>query len=166
MQYIDYYNQYKDKIFSYFYYNLSQNRELAEDLSSDTFLKAFEKFNTYNDDFAFSTWIYTIAKRTLINHYKKQKIHIDLEEMNESSLQEFASYEENFWKNVDDKEELKAFYEALEKLNPAEKEVIIWKYIQEYSTKEIAENSGKSEANVRKILSRWMWKIKKMLWKT
>ena len=39
MSYIKYYEEFKDKIFSYFYYNLDKNSELAEDLTSDTFLK-------------------------------------------------------------------------------------------------------------------------------
>ena len=41
MDYIEFYNKYRDKIFSYFYYNLRNDRELAEDLTSETFLKWF-----------------------------------------------------------------------------------------------------------------------------
>ena len=53
MKYIKFYNGNKDKIFSYFYYNLNQNLELSEDLTSETFLKWFEKFETYNEEYQF-----------------------------------------------------------------------------------------------------------------
>lgn len=164
MNYIDYYNKYKDKIFSYFYYNLSKNREQAEDLTSDTFLKAFKKFDRYNDNFSFSTRIFTIAKHTLFDYYRKQKYDLELDEISESCYSEFLSYEEDIWKNIDNKDKLKDFSKALEKLNKTQKEIIVMKYINDFSNKEISEKTWKTEVNVRKILSRWLKKIKEIMW--
>lgn len=164
MEYIKYYNDYKDKVFTYFYYNLAKNREQAEDLVSDTFLKAFEKFDNYNDNFAFSTWIFTIAKNTLFDYYKKQKYDIQLDEVSEINYKEFLSYETDIWQNMDNKEKIEDFSNALEKLDLAQKEVIIMKYINDFSNKEISEKTWKTEENVRKIKSRWMKKIKEIMW--
>ena len=80
MKYIKFYNENKDKIFSYFYYNLNQNTELSEDLTSETFLKGFEKFDTYNEEYQFSTWIFTIARNLLIDFFRKKKIEITIDE--------------------------------------------------------------------------------------
>lgn len=164
MEYIKYYNDYKDKIFTYFYYNLAKNKEQAEDLTSDTFLKAFDKFDNYNDNFAFSTWIFTIAKNTLFDYYKKQKYDIQLDEISEINYKEFLSYESDIWKNIDNKEKIEDFSNALKKLDLAQKEVIIMKYINDFSNKEISEKTWKTETNVRKITSRWMQKIKEIMW--
>ncbi len=163
MNYINYYNDYKHKIYTYFYYNLNKNQEQAEDLTSDTFLKAFEKFDSYNDKFAFSTWIYTIAKNILFDYYKKQKQHIEINEVSENVYSEFLSYEEDFWKNIDNNDKLKDFSKALEKLSPEQKEVVIMKYINDFSTKEISEKIWKKESNIRKILSRWLKRIKQIM---
>lgn len=163
MSYISYYNDYKDKIFSYFFYNLSYDRQQAEDLTSDTFLKAYEKFDLYNDNFAFSTWIFTIAKNTLFDYYKKQKYDVKITEETEINYQEFLSYEVNFWENIDNKDKIKDFWEALEKLNLVQREIIIMKYIKDFSNKEISLQTWKTEVNVRKIASRWMKKIKQII---
>lgn len=164
MNYITYYNDYKDKVFTYFYYNLAKNKEQAEDLTSDTFLKAFDKFATYNDNFAFSTWIFTIAKNTLFDYYKKQKYDLEIDEASEANYSEFLSYETDIWKDLDDKTKLKDFSKALEKLDLAQKEIIVMKYINDFSNKEISEKTWKTEANVRKITSRWIQKIKEIMW--
>lgn len=164
MEYLHYYNDYKDKVFTYFYYNLSRNKEQAEDLTSDTFLKAFEKFDLYNDAFAFSTWIFTIAKNTLFDYYKKQKYNIEIDELTEINHKEFLAYEINFWENVDNKEKLIDFWKAISKLDVAQKEIIVMKYINDFSNKEISQQTWKTEANVRKIASRWMKRVKEIMW--
>lgn len=163
MEFIQYYNKNKDKIYSYFYYNLSWNIDLAEDLTSDTFLRWFEKFHLYNDKYQFSTRIFTIAKNLLFDYYKKNKNNLSLDDLLELNLKDFASYEINFSENIDTKDTIIDFNKALEKLNPSQKEVIVMKYIKDYSTKEISELTWKTDVNIRKILSRWIKRLKNIL---
>lgn len=164
MNYIKYYNQYKDKIFSYFYYNLKQHREEAEDLTSETFLKAFEKFEYYDKNFAFSTWIFTIARNTLFDYYRKQKNDLKIDKETEDVYQKYFSYENDFIQEIENKEIIQNFTESLEQLDPLQKEIVILKYINNLSSKEIAQKIGKSESNTRKIASRWMKKARIFLW--
>lgn len=166
MNFLQYYDDYKNKIYSYFYYNIWLNKELAEDLTSDTFLKCFDKFESYNDDYSFSTWIYTIAKNTLYDHYRKQKNDISLEEkIEQNTTHEFISYEIDFLWDLANKEKVEEIKEKLWKLNEGQREIIVMKYIEEYTNKEIAEKTGKTEANIRKILSRWVQKLKDLIQK-
>lgn len=139
MKFNHYYNKHKDKIFAYFYYNLSNDRQIAEDLSSDTFLKAFEAFESYDDQYKFSTWIFTIARNTLYNYYKKQSITLHIDDITEMSFSEFMVYEEEFHKHIDTQIDMQNVYILMEKIPESQKDMIIMKYIQDFSTKEIAE---------------------------
>ena len=163
MKYIDFYNDNKDKIFSYFYYNTWNNRELSDDLTSDTFLKWFENFDNYNDEFKFSTWIFTIARNTLIDYYRKNNIDVSLDEISEITHNEFLKIEEDFSKKVDLELNMVVVREKLLLLNEAIRDIIVMKYLWDYSTKEISDITWKNEANIRKVLSRWLKKMEKLL---
>lgn len=165
MDYITYYNEYKDKIFSYFYYHVNKDTQIAEDLTSDTFLKGFEKIDTYNDDFAFSTWIFTIARNTLYDYYKTNKINVSIDNWNDwdLSLDEFIKYEQDFHKKITDEQKVQQIYEKIEKMPHPQKDIFIMKYLEDFSHKEIANITWKSEANIRKILSRGIALIKQAI---
>ena len=51
----------------------TRNHHQAEDLLQDTFLIIFRKLDRFNPDYPFSSWIFTIANRLAISHYRKQK---------------------------------------------------------------------------------------------
>jgi len=163
MKYIDCYNDNKNKIFSYFYYSTWHNRELSDDLTSDTFLKWFEKFDSYNDEFKFSTWIFTIARNILIDDYKKKNIDISLDETSEITHTEFLKIEEDFSAKIDLSLNMVIVKEKLLLLNISMREIIIMKYLWDYSTKEISDITWKNEANIRKIISRGLKKLKTLL---
>jgi len=54
------------------------NKEIAEDLTSEIFLKALKNFATYNPDISQVAWIMTIARNHVINHWRDQKEVIDV----------------------------------------------------------------------------------------
>ena len=163
MSYINHYEDFKDKVFSYFYYNLNKNRELAEDLTSETFLKWFDKFDSYNPDYKFSTWIFTIARNTLTDYFRKNKVDISLDEIGEIDYTEFLKYEQDFDRKIDNEDILLEAQDAIWKLPLVQKDIIIMKYLSEFSTKEISSITWKTEVNIRKIISRWLKKIFKTL---
>ena len=49
------------------------NRQDAEDLAQDTFLKVYKSIHRFNPEYKFSTWLFTIAKRTAMNHYRASR---------------------------------------------------------------------------------------------
>lgn len=163
MKYIKFYNENKDKIFSYFYYNLNNDKEVAEDLTSETFLKWFEKFDTYNEEYQFSTWIFTIARNTLIDFFRKNKVEITIDETTEMTYSEFMQYEQDFANKIDTQNKMKQVYEVMDQLKEEQREIIVMKYLSEFSTKEISNITGKSEPNIRKIISRWLGKLETLL---
>lgn len=63
---------FKDKLSS-FVFRLVTNRQDTEDIVQETYLKAFEKLNTFQEKSSFKTWVFTIAMNTAKNHLEKQK---------------------------------------------------------------------------------------------
>ncbi|MEK7728272.1 MAG: sigma-70 family RNA polymerase sigma factor, partial [candidate division KSB1 bacterium] len=55
-------------------YNMVHHKEEAEDLVQEAFIKAFAALATFNQEFAFSTWLYKIAINTTIDHIRKKKL--------------------------------------------------------------------------------------------
>ena len=56
-----------------FLYKKTGNHHLAQDLLQSTFVTAYRKLHLYNPRYAFTTWIYTIASRLAINHFRKKQ---------------------------------------------------------------------------------------------
>jgi RNA polymerase sigma-70 factor (ECF subfamily) len=65
-------DRYKIKLFNLLY-RMIQNREEAEDILQETFLRVFRERESYDPTFAFSTWIYTIALNLCRNELKRKK---------------------------------------------------------------------------------------------
>jgi len=55
-------------------YKMVRNREETEDLVQEAFMKAFASLATFNEEFAFSTWLYKIAINNTIDHLRKKKL--------------------------------------------------------------------------------------------
>ncbi len=68
----DLYKHYKHKIFNYFY-RMTGNRENAEDLTQETFLKAYQGIDRFEGRSSISTWLFRIAVNTYLNAVAKTK---------------------------------------------------------------------------------------------
>lgn len=64
-------SRYENRLLGYIYHRVGQ-RETAEDLVQETFIRAFRHLESFDKQFNFSTWIYTIAKRITISHYRRR----------------------------------------------------------------------------------------------
>jgi RNA polymerase sigma-70 factor (ECF subfamily) len=66
--------KYHDAIFS-FIFRMVREREQVEDLTQEAFIKAFSSLKNFNEEFAFSTWLYKIATNNCIDYIRKRKVH-------------------------------------------------------------------------------------------
>ena len=119
----------------------TQNESDAEDITIETFSKAFNKIGTYNSAYSFKTWLIAISKN----------IHVDLLRKKRSSIQSQTSNEDvsRVYKIADDaptiedtlitEQNLAQLLRDIKKLQPHYQEVIHLRYFQELSYKEIAE---------------------------
>ncbi len=66
------YERYHDRIYRYGYMRLG-NREAAEDVTAEVFVKALSNLSRYRVEAAFLAWLYTIARHTVADHYQKRR---------------------------------------------------------------------------------------------
>ncbi|MBT2642402.1 sigma-70 family RNA polymerase sigma factor [Bacillus sp. ISL-41] len=75
---IELYEKYKNMIFLYLYRS-TLNQHIAEDLTQDTFLKAFQSLSSFRGESSLKTWLFKIARNTYINFSKKKQTSMELQ---------------------------------------------------------------------------------------
>ncbi|TRZ41439.1 RNA polymerase sigma factor [Robertkochia solimangrovi] len=134
----------------------TRNENDAEDITVRTFSKAFDRIDTYKEEYEFKTWLITISKN----------IHIDLLRKQRTRALHQASTEEadNVYDLPDDtptaedklitEQNLAKLLQYIKKLKPHYQEVINLRYFQELSYEEIAKHLDESLTNVKVKLLR------------
>jgi RNA polymerase sigma-70 factor (ECF subfamily) len=143
---------YKNMVFS-LAYKMTKNREDAEEISQDTFIKAYKNLEKFKGDSKFSTWLYRIAYHACLDSIKKNKKHQNTLEINEITFNQIKSVE-NILEGIERKERAKIMNDCLLKLPEEERSVIWMFYYDELSLKEIIEVTQLSEANIKVKLHR------------
>jgi RNA polymerase sigma-70 factor (ECF subfamily) len=136
------------RVYNFFRYQLGDD-ELAEDLTSATFEKAWRHRHRYQKDLAsFSTWLFTIARRIATDHYRRRRNTVSLDEASLAS--EKHGVEELAQKHAD----FAFLATLLALLAERERELVALKYGAGLTNRAIASISGLSESNVSTILYR------------
>lgn len=145
-------DKYKDLVYS-LVIKMTKNREEAEEISQDTFIKAFQNLEKFKGESKFSTWLYKIAYRTCLDTLKKNKNHRSNYDINEITLNQIKSTD-SILNDLERKDRANVMKDCLDKL-PSEERSILWMfYFDELSLKEIIEVTNLSEANLKVKLHR------------
>ena len=148
------YEEYADKIYRFIYYK-TYSRETAEDICSQTFLKALEKWDSFDPmKGAVSSWLYAIAGNLVIDHFRKKKPSANVDD-----IWDLAG-DEDILTDAERAEQLEEVRKCLSKLEKAQRDLIILRIWQELSFKEIGEIVGKSEAGCKMQFYRILNKLK------
>lgn len=151
------YERYLPRIFQYVSYRVG-DKAAAEDLTSDIFNKALDNFTKYDSGkAAFSTWIFSIARNTLIDYYRKKSREQKLQKEADSDVTVSSTSPEE---EASRSEEIQKLHECLSILYPKERELISLKFSGEMTNREIARITGLSESNVGTILCRAVRKLR------
>lgn len=151
------YDQYLERIYRFIYLKVS-SREEAEDLSQQVFMKAWEAMYRFKDEgLPFSSWLYRIARNLVIDFYRTKKPNITLEE--NITIEAVENSEERALENHEGEELIK----ALKELTEEQKDVIILRFIEGLSYKEIAKITKKNQPALRILQHRALNKLRKIL---
>ncbi len=135
------YAEYGEKVRGYVFGKLS-NRADAEDVVGDVFLKAYEKYPTFDADRAsVSTWLYTITRNTVIDYYRAHRSCAELPE----DLPDEAGVDDGLLR----RESLRMLGEALNKLDDRLRALVVLRYYKGLTLKDTAERLGISYAYVK-----------------
>ncbi len=128
-----------------------------EDLFQEIIYQVWKAYSTFRGDSEFSTWLYRIALNTAIMFLRSEKRRSFI------TNDDFSDYRIKNEEYDDEKEEnLLKMYSAINKLNPIDKAFIFY-YLENFSGKQIAEQMGISEGNVRVKMNRAKNKLKELL---
>ncbi|MCH7674491.1 sigma-70 family RNA polymerase sigma factor [candidate division KSB1 bacterium] len=114
--------------------------EAAMDLSQEAFIRAYRAIKRLDADKKFFTWYYRILKNLCLNYLRDRARHArPFSEVGETTLLRISDQSEDASKQVEQEETKEMVWDAINSLNPQEREIIILKDFQEHSYKEISE---------------------------
>ncbi len=141
------------RVYNFFRYRVG-DEQLAEDLTSATFEKAWRGRARYRRDLAaFSTWLFSIARNVAIDYYRKRRVELPLEDVRLDDARRQPD-EHTPEAAVERKDRFAQLSALLARLPPRERELLAMKYGAELTNREIAGVTGLSESNVGTILHR------------
>lgn len=154
------YERYYERVFRYICYRVNEYH-IAEELCSEVFERMIKKYHTFSGhDNALDSWVFTIAKNTITDYYRKKNrlFHFSLDHA--SNLQSGKLSPDEI---IVTKENHVYLFEALKKLSDKERSIISLKYGAGLKSNEIACIMGLTESNVNVIIYRCLRKLKKIL---
>lgn len=148
------YDRYVQPIYRFIYFK-THHKETAEDLTSTTFMKALEGIPSFNAKKAsFKTWLYRIARNTVIDHYRMSRPTESLEDA--WGVSDGANLE----RDTDSQLKIEAVERYMKLLKPDQREVVLLRVWGGHSFAEIAEIMGKSEGSCKMNFKRVMEKLR------
>lgn len=143
------------RVYDFAFYRTFDVHE-AEEITSDTFFKALKSFSTFvgSSESEFSSWIFSIAYHNIVDRSRTKKDHAELDEALET-----VSVKEDLGDALDRKDKLEKVLKYLDTLPAKQKDIVIMAVWDDLKYAEIAEITGESLSNIKKIVSRTLAKI-------
>lgn len=165
MEFEDIYKRYYKDVY-YFLLSMSSNPELSEELTQETFYRAFKNIHKFKRECKLSSWLCQIGKNTYLSWVKKQKHLVGMPPDAEGSAE--AEVKEGDGRNTPEtlcirREEALSVYKVLHLLQEPYKEVFTLKTLGELSYREIGEIFGKGEGWARVTYHRAKLKIQERI---
>lgn len=162
IDFIELYSKYFSRVNSYVHYRINERND-ADDITSLIFEKMLINLTEFKPEIApISSWIFCISRNTVIDYYR----HRHLSQLHFISL-EASSEPENNGPNPEDllvlNETKQQLSQALVQLTNRERQIIVLKYWEDLSNKDISKKMGISESNTGVILYRALKRLKEIL---
>lgn len=143
------YETYHHDVFNFLTY-LTKNRQLAEDLSHEVYVKAIRAYSSFEGRSSEKTWLFAIAKNVSIDYFRKTKVRSKHDAT-------FFDWDKDDLKSTDktpeqqsiDNEQMRSVFEKLDSCTLDQRLVIIMRYFNDLSISDTAEVLGWSEGKVK-----------------
>ena len=134
-----------------------KSEEDAEELTQDTFMKAFEHLSSFNGKSSFSTWIYRIAYNTALSFLRKKNVEQTVIDDNQWNRISDTQIDDAL--NNESEEQIEKLQQALTKLTAEERALVTLFYEEEHSIQELAQILNLNEGNIKVKLHRLRKKL-------
>jgi RNA polymerase sigma-70 factor (ECF subfamily) len=153
------YDQHRQPIFNYIYFRVGDSK-LAEDLTSDVFVRMVDKIDTYTQNGRpLAAWLYTIARNLVIDHHRRDN-QLDWVPLDERLIE---SKDHNPDKATDHGLLQECLMKALQHLTEDQRQVILLKFMERRSNAEVGSILGKTEGSIKSLQHRALAALKRAL---
>ena len=163
--------RYERPVFSLIY-RIVRNRELAEDLSQDTFVKVLNALSSYRSEYKFSSWVFKIANNVAIDQVRRRELdtlslegspHATTPEMIEATTLEIGEPAESALDEVANRELGSQIERAIARLRPEYRSCILLRHVEGRPYEEIAEIMDLPLGTVKTYIHRARHELRKAL---
>jgi len=163
--------RYERPVFS-LVYRMVRDRETAEDLAQDAFVKVLNHIDKYSPEFKFSSWLFKIANNVAIDHLRRRKLDTVSMDGNpnattaaevEASTIEIGSEQESALDELEAKELGSAIEKAIARLRPEYRACIMLRHVEGRSYEEIAATLDLPLGTVKTYIHRARHELRKAL---
>ncbi len=141
--------EYRRKVFG-LAYSFVRNREAAEDVAQEIFIRIWRALPTFDGRASLSTWIYTIARNTSLSALRGRRNHVSLSDL--EMLPETDIIDESA--KVESQAEQAALARLIDELPAKQRQVVLLFYLQDQSHEEVAAMLAMPVGTVKTLLHR------------
>ena len=154
------YDRYHQRIFRYVWIHV-HSLHLAEDLTGEVFTRMMSKLVTYRPTgVPFQAWLYRIAHNLIVDHYRKEN-RMTLVQLDRAN--HIRDEEDNPVAQVEQQLSVERVKLVLEELDPAQRDVVVLRFLMGLSLKEAAHTLGKTVASVKSLQHRGLKTLRAVL---
>ena len=147
------YDRFVQRIYRYVYSRVGNAHE-AEDITSQTFIAAYESLRRYRERGQFLAWLFRVARSKINDHFRRSRREVGLD-----AAERIVEADDALGALIQN-EELIRLRSLIKKINDDERELIRLRYVADLSFVEIAELLGKREDAVKKSVYRLLGRLK------
>ena len=152
------YDGYVERVYRYVFFRVSDD-EMAEDITSQVFLKAWENLDRYQfGSSPFLAWLYTIARNQVIDHYRARKQTVSIDE-----VVSLPAHDDAVDEQVQVRFDIQAMSDGLQFLTEEQQQVLTLRFIAGLETNEISKQMGKAEGAIRALQMRALQALSKYM---
>jgi RNA polymerase sigma-70 factor, ECF subfamily len=142
------YDRYVDRVYRFVVYRVGGDAALAEDITSEVFLRALRKIKGFTwQGRDVGAWFLTIARNLVLDHFKSGRFRLEMVGAEASPDVDAVDAEDEALARVSQAD----LYRAIQQLGNEQQEVIYWRFLQGYSVNETAAAMGKSDGAIKAL---------------
>lgn len=144
------YDRYVDRVYRFVLYRVSGDVGLAEDITSEVFVRALRKIRGFTwQGRDVGAWFLTIARNLVLDHFKSGRFRLEKlgVDPGEGNAEHIVDPEDQALSRVSQAD----LYRAIQQLGNEQQEVIYWRFLQGYSVAEAAAAMGKTEGAIKAL---------------